>query len=392
MKELSWHDRGRLWFRLGLRLTFLLLALWAAIRLGPPLVSLFAPFLLSFLMVWVLSPVVKWLHKKLGVSRKFLSLALLALVFIALGTLIWALLTGIAGELISLTGNWEVLVSSLQAAVDGMGTTFSRTMDLLPASAQSTVNALINQFFDWLETVIPQFLTAAVDVGTDIAKALPSFAVALVVFIMASYFLTADYPRIRASLADRLPEGPRFFLSLVKRAVSVGFGGYVKAELILSIGVFFILLIGFLLIGQPYALLLALGLAVLDFIPIFGSGTVMVPWAVIDLFTGQFRHAVSLMIVWGLVALFRQVAEPKVLGNQTGLSPILSLVSVYVGMRLAGVLGMVFGPVLCLVVLNIVRSGVLDNALADVKLAAADLSAILKSGQADASEDSEIDF
>lgn len=381
MKELSWHDRGRLWFRLGLRLVLLLLVCWAAGRWGPFLVSLFSPFLLSFFMVWALSPIVKWLHQKLGLPRKYLSLLLLILVFVALGGAVWLLVSAAAREIFSLAGNWEDLVASLQAAVESMGSSLSRAMALFPSSAQTTVDALIHQFFDWLETVIPQALTVAVDALTNVAKGLPSFAVATIAFIMACYFFTADYPRLRAGLADRLPRGPRIFLSMVKRAVSAGFGGYVKAELILSAGVFLILLLGFLLGGQPYALLLALALAVLDFIPILGSGTVLVPWAVIDLFTGQLRQAVGLMIIWGLVALFRQMAEPKVLGNQTGLSPILSLVSVYVGMRLAGVLGMIFGPILCLVALNLFRSGVLDNALADVKLAAADLSAVLKNGQ-----------
>ena len=81
--------------------------------------------------------------------------------------------------------------------------------------------------------------------------------------------------------------------------------------------------------------MLAAALAILDFIPILGSGTVMVPWAVVDLLLGEFRHAVGLMAVWGMVALFRQIGEPKALGDQTGLPPLLSLASVYVGMKLA---------------------------------------------------------
>ncbi len=107
----------------------------------------------------------------------------------------------------------------------------------------------------------------------------------------------------------------------------------------------------------------------------------MVPWAFIDLFTGNFRHAVGLMVVWGIIVLFRRIAEPRVLGDQTGLSPILSLVGIYVGMRLGGVLGMILGPVFCLVIVNVYRSGVLDNVLSDVRLAAADIGAILRSGQ-----------
>ncbi len=282
MKELSWHDRGRLWLRLGVRLALTLLGLWAIARLGPPLISLFAPFLLAAVMAWMLSPVVKWLNRRLRLPRKALSLALLLLVFAALGAGLWALLAGIGREIITLAGNWESLVASLQATSEAVGNLFSRGMALLPAAAQATVDGLVSQFFTWLETVIPRILSTAVDSLTAVAKGLPSFTVATVVFIIASYFITADYPRLRSGLADRLPNGPRAFLGQVKRAASAGFGGYVKAQVILSIGVFFILVGGFLLIRQPYALLLALGLAVLDFIPILGAGTVMVPWAVVD--------------------------------------------------------------------------------------------------------------
>lgn len=392
MKELSWPERGRLWFRLGLRLLFVLLACWAVTALGPTLLSLFAPFLLAFLAAWALSPLVRWLHGKLGLSRNILSLALLLLVFAALGALLWSLFTGILREVVSLAGNWEALVASLQSVVDRLGVLFSRGMAHLPASARATADSLVEQFFQWLETVIPRFLTAVVDKGTSLVTALPSFAVASIVFVMACYFIVSDFPHLRTSLVDRLPQGPRYVLSLVRRAVSAGFGGYIRAELILSAGVFVILLAGFFLIHQPYALLLALALAVLDFIPILGSGTVMVPWAVIDLFTGQLRHAVGLMVVWGLVALFRRVGEPKVLGNQTGLSPLLSLASVYVGMQLAGVAGMILGPVLCLVVLNVLRSGILDNVTADIRLAAGDISALLKGGSPDNFNNSKYDF
>ncbi len=385
MKELSWSERGKLWLRIGLRLLLLLLALWALVRLGPPLVSLFAPFLLAFFVAWALSPAVGKLHAHFRISRKFLSLALILLVFIALGAMLWALTAGVAGEIASLAGDWTSLMASLQAGAEAVDALFSRLMTHIPAAAQDAVRSMAEQFFLWLENVFPRLLSGALDWLTGVAKRVPSFAVSTVVFVMASYFLTADFSRLRAALRDKLPDGPRSFLSLVRQAVSAGFGGYVKAELILSVGVFFILLGGFLLIHQPYALLLALALAVLDFIPIIGSGTAMVPWAAVDLLLGDFRHAVGLLVVWGLVALFRRLAEPKVLGDQTGLSPILSLVSVYVGMKAAGVMGMVLGPVLCLVVLNICRSGVLDRSLADLRLAYRDLSAVLSGGDRSAS-------
>lgn len=380
MQELSWPQRGRLWLRLGLRLLFWILGLWALVRLTPPLWSLFSPFLLAFLAAWALSPAVRWLYSQFRLPRPFSTLALLLLVFVALGALIWALVSAAAGEIAALAVDWQGLLASLQTLVDDLGARFSRGMDLLPASLRDTVDALVARLFVWLETVIPRLLSAGMDYAANVAKALPSFAVASVAFVMAAYFFTVDFPRFRAAAVDKLPQGPRFLFSQIKRAASVGFGGYLRSQLILSVGVFFILLIGLLLVRQPYFLLLALALAVLDFIPILGSGTVMVPWAAADVVLGNFRHALGLMAVWGLVAVFRRVAEPKILGDQTGLPPLLSLVSVYVGMKLRGVVGMILGPILCLVALNLIRSGVLDRSLADLRLAAGDLSAILRGG------------
>lgn len=381
MKELSWHERGRLWLRLGIRLILALVFLFFLFRFGPRLVSLFAPFLLAAVVAWALNPTVRFLHKKLGWPRNVLSLLLILLVVAVLFWFLRALTVGIVSEVITLAGDWESVAQSIQQVWSRLEDGFFQTMEHLPDSVETSILAFSDKFFQWMGAVVPNLLTIAVDRFTGVATRLPSFAVSTIVFVMASYFLSVEWPSLRARAADSLPSGPRVFLSQVRRAAAAGFGGYVRAQFFLSVGVFFILTLGFGLIGQSYFLLLALVLAVLDFIPVLGAGTVMVPWAFIDLFTGSFRHAAGLMVVWGIIVLFRRVAEPRMLGNQTGLSPILSLVSVYVGMKLGGVLGMILGPVLCLVVINIYRSGVLDNVLADVRLAVADIGAILRSGR-----------
>lgn len=107
----------------------------------------------------------------------------------------------------------------------------------------------------------------------------------------------------------------------VRDTALAAFGGYLRAEFLLSVVVFFILLVGFFVIGQPYGLLLALVLAVMDFIPIIGAGTVMVPWAVVDLFMGNYFHAVQLMVIWGAIALFRRVGSPSLWATRPGCPP-----------------------------------------------------------------------
>lgn len=376
--ELSWRERGRLWIRLGIRLLLAAGTVLALRYLVPPLLSLLMPFVLALVTAWLLNPLVRGLQRRLGVSRRLLSLLLILLAFAAAGGVLFGLGYSLFSEMRALADNWEGSWSALQTGVDAVGTWLDKLLAYLPGEVETFVNANLDQlwsaFSGWVSSMAPLVGTWA----GNFAMGVPSFVVALIVFIMAAYFITADYPHYRFLMTDRLPPEVRGFVSHVKHTALGAFAGYVRAEVIISIGVFAILLVGFLLIGQSYAVLLALLLAVLDFIPIIGSGTIMVPWAFIDLLTGNWTHAVGLMVVWGVVCVFRRVAEPKAVGSQTGLSPILSLISMYVGMRLAGVLGMILGPVLCLVAINVARTGVFDGLTADLALAARDTAALLR--------------
>lgn len=377
-RELSWRERGRLWLRLGIRLALTVLAALALFTLVPPLFSLFTPFVLALVMAWLLNPMIKAIQKRVGISRKILSMVLIILLFAVAGGLLTALVSNIVSELASLASNWQAIWADLTAAGEEIGAFLSGFFEHLPPEVADAVNSIGEQLFSWLQTAVPAFLSSAASHAGSVAMGLPSFAIAAVIFVMASYFITSDYPHLRFLFLDHLSERLHGFLGNVKRTAVAAFGGYVKAQLILSIVIFFILLVGFLVIREPYAVLLAFLLAVLDFIPIVGSGTAMVPWAAVDLLVGDYRHAVELMVIWGVIALFRRVAEPKVVGDQTGLSPILSLVSIYIGMQVAGVMGMIFGPVLCMVVINIYQLGVLDGVTADLRMAAGDLAALLK--------------
>ena len=376
-KQLTWPQRGALWLRLGIRLGLTALAVWLAVRFGRPLLSLFAPFLLALIAAAALNPLVKKLQKLLGWNRQVLTLLLLFLIFGLLGGGLALLVYAAAGQLVSLVQNWGGLLDSLQAVMDQLEALFARLLTLVPPQVNEIVENAGDSLFQWLSEAAPAALgNLGLEAG-ERAMGLPAFLVALVIFIMATFLLTADYPYLRSRYVQHLDEGLLRFLGQLRTTALGAFGGYVKAEFLLSVGVFFILLAGFFLIRQPYGLLLSLGLAVMDFIPIIGAGTVMVPWAFVALFTGDFTAAVELMAIWGVIALFRRVMEPKFVGDQTGLSPILSLVSIYVGMKLAGVLGMVFGPVVLLVVLNLAGMGMFRGARLDLEAAARDIAAIL---------------
>lgn len=376
--ELSWHDRGRLWLRLGVRLLLTVCVILFLVLAGPGLLSLFFPFVLAFVLAWLLNPVMRALQKVVGASRKVLALLLILLLFALAGGLFAIATYNIVMEIRNLVTNWQAIWDSFLLVLDEIGGVTDRFFAYLSPEVITWVDTLAANLVGWVQRAVPTMLSGMASGAGAVAMKIPSLGVATIVFIMGSYFITADYPHIRYLVVERMSADTLGLLRFIKHTATAALGGYVKAQFILSVGVFFILLVGFSVVGQSYAFLLALLLAVMDFIPIIGAGTVMVPWAVVSLFTKDLRTAVELMIIWGVILLFRRLGEPKVVGNQTGLAPVLSLVSIYVGMKLAGVTGMIFGPVVFLVIINICKAGVFDGMVADVKRAAADVRAILK--------------
>ncbi len=392
--QLNWHERGQLWLRLGLRGVLTLGAVAMVVWVGLPLASLLSPFLFSLVLAWLLNPAVRWLQRKTNGSRKVISMILVVLVFAVIGGILFGLGWVAVDQVRSLFDNRQSLLDELLDGLLVVVNSFQRWLaglnGVVPDELITSSEDLINTVVGWVQELdfsgwFAQMAGQAPSMVTNVS----GFAVALVVFMMASYFITGDYPRLRYELTDRVPMVARDFCRSVKNIFMSAFGGYVKSQLILSAGVFMILTVGFLLMKQPYGLLLAFGLAVLDFIPIIGAGTVMVPWAVIDMVLAQYGEAAALMAVWGGIVLFRRFAQPKVLGDQTGLSPILSLVGIYIGMKMGGVLGMVVGPLLLLVCINLAKLGIFRPVLDDLALAAGDINAVLRSGRKKDSETKE---
>ena len=383
---LTWENRGQLWLRLGLRGVLALGGAALVIWVGLPLLSLLSPFVLALVLAWLLNPAVRWLQRKTGISRKVISMVLVVLVFAVIGGVLFGLGWMAVDQVRMLFDNRQSVldelldgvvrvINSVEGWLTGLG-------NIVPEGVLTTSEDLIATVMGWVQGLdLSGWLTEMAGQAPSMAANVSGFAVALVVFMMGSYFITGDYPRLRFELTDRVPMVARDFCRSVKDIFMSAFGGYLKSQLILSAGVFIILTIGFLLMKQPYGLLLAAGLAVLDFIPIIGAGTVMVPWAVVDMVLAQYGEAAALMAVWGVIVVFRRFAEPKILGDQTGLSPILSLVGIYVGMKAGGVLGMVVGPLLLLVCINLAKLGIFRPVLDDLSLAASDINAILRSGR-----------
>ena len=374
---LSWRQRTMIWLRLGIRFVIAVVVLFLLGRFGGRFLDLTMPFLLGWLIAVLLDGPVRWTQNRLGCSRKLISLVFIFGILLLAGGSISVLVYYAGRELVDLLTNWDVLFDGIESALDSIDVMFVKFFSLVPPELTATVDAAVTGVLDWLQEAIPTALKGLGERATDKFMGVPSFVVSCFFFLMGAYFITADYPEICSRASGGLSRGVRTSLSQIRSTALVAFGGYLRAQLLLSFGVFCILLLGFLVSGQQYSLLLAFGLALLDFIPLLGAGTAMIPWALFSLLTHQYTTAISVAVIWGIIAVYRRVAEPKIVGDQTGLSPILSLFSIYIGMRLGGVLGMIFAPIAVLVLINLGKTGMFAGVWADLRAAAGDITALL---------------
>lgn len=374
---LSWQQRASLWLRLGIRILILIAVILFFRQYGRTVLKTTMPFLLGWVSAVLLNPLVAWIEKRTGRSRKQIALFAIVGILSLVGAGVFLLIYYAGRELVDLLANWDLLFDGIQSAMDSIDTMFARFFSVIPPELTAMADAALAWSLEWIQESIPQAVKSFGMRTTDKFKGLPSFLIAFVFFLMGAYFMTADYPTFCRCASKGMSARLRRGLEQTRSTAVIAFGGYLKAQLILSFGVFCILLLGFLITGQSYALLLAFALAVLDFIPLLGAGTAMVPWAIIALLSHRHHTAIAVAVIWGIITIYRRIAEPKIVGEQTGLSPVLSLFSIYAGMKLGGILGMILGPALMLITINLCRSGIFRGAWYDIRAAVMDVAAIL---------------
>lgn len=326
------------------------LALYCVVRCA----SYVVPFLIALVIAALVEPVVR-LMGRMRIGRSVASLVAVLLVV--------AILVGIVG-LISMKVFVEVKDFTLQmpnhvAAVSSYLNGLLEQLDAKYAFITPEFIEAVNTSFDELMVSMRKLVMDNINgISKGVwhtATGVPQVIVFIIVMLMAAFFMARDRQKLGAMIHAQLPE------DWIQRAVDIkndlfsALFGYIRAMLILMLVTFCELLVGFSIIGVDYALLFALFIAVLDAFPVLGTGTFVVPWAAYNLLTGNIRLGIGLLAVFGVVWLVRQLLEPRVVGYQIGLHPLMTLLAMYVGMRFLGVIGMILGPIVLLILRNIMR-------------------------------------
>lgn len=357
----------KLILRISLRLVLIVAVLLCLGLIVPPLLGLFLPFLLAFVAATLLAPLVQKFAKRVG-GWNFWSMLFVVLMLLAVtGILVYAGYY-LVSQVTDLIRSWTSIREGITDMLNQVSQFLSNNVHFTSTDTEEYILGLLQDGLSWLTGKISTWApTVVVGVG-NLASGIVSFLISLLFFIVAAYFMTADYPGLRKRLIAWVPDIIRPHMRHVKEAAGSAMFGYLRAQLILSGVVLVIVFVALLIVRQPYSLLIAIATGIIDIMPFFGSGAILVPWGVICLLVGNLKKAVFLLILAFALFLFRKLAEPKVVGNQTGLSPLLSLISIYVGMKLGGVAGMILCPIACMVVIGLYGMGFFTPTIQDFKM------------------------
>ena len=313
------------------------------------------PFLIALAVAAAIEPVIVFLRDRLRFQRTFSALLLTLTLLFLLGGLLSLLGTTLVSEAYALLEKVPSLLASAPQALEGLFLRLETSGTACPQWLRSYLYTLLTDTLSDAGTLFSALTERLLASLASLAGALPRFLLGCATAVLAVFYTAAAYPTLCGALRSRLSGRTRHSLRVFRSSAAQSLAQFLRAELLLSFFTFLQLLAGFLLLRQDYALLLALLITLLDALPVFGTGTALVPWAIVELLFASAPRAIALLVLYLITLLVRSVLTPKLLASHSGLPPIASLFAMYLGFCTFGVGGMLLFPFLLLLAAQILR-------------------------------------
>lgn len=341
------------WGKVAKRIIILLITI-GLIWIGLKLSIFYMPFLIAFIISLLLEPVIRLLMKKTKLKRKTSSIIVFIFALsVIIGFLGWGITTLIS-EISNILGNINVFLDKGYTLIQNLINSIDFKKIQISSQVLNTINDSFSEALNTVTGWIKNLLTGAMNFITSI----PSIGIYIVVTFLSLYFICVDKVYMLDQLEHHLPRSWVKKINGHTKDLTKTLGRYLKAEAILVLISFVISLIGlyifhFVGFNVKFPLVAALGIGFVDALPIFGSGTVMLPWAIISALNGDLNLGIGLLILWIIMCIVRQFIEPKMISGQIGIHPIFTLIAMYTGFRIIGITGMLIGPIVLIILKNI---------------------------------------
>ena len=355
------RSTGRENLKLIVNIMVSLVILLLCIFLIPRLVLFFMPFVIGWIISCIANPFVVFLERKLKIRRKAGTVVVIVCVIAAvsgigygLGVVLWRQVSGFIEEVPSM---WETVKHDF----DNLGILINQYIGVRAPKFADALNDLGNTIGEMI-TDLPKSLNVSTFEGMgSMVGNIASVIISIIMCMLSAYFFIADRDWVTTFVSKVLPENITHKYDVFSSSLKQAVGGYFKAQFRIEIWMYALLLVGLTVLKVRYSLLVALLMAFLDFLPFFGTGIVLVPWAVVTLIGGNYLRAIGFLVIWGAGQLFRQLIQPKIMGESIGMEPIPTLFLLFIGYRIAGVGGMLIAVPLGIIVVNMNEAGFFDT-------------------------------
>lgn len=326
----------------------------------------FMPFLIAWVISLMIEPLIKLFMKKFKLKRGISCAISLVLIVVFIGTLLFLIISKLVSEVGLIISNFNTDFGVLYNMITQFFTDFRIGNITLPAEA---IQMLQNSTGDILN-VVKNFLFSFFTSLANTISSLPNFFTSLVITVLATIFICLDKDFVKTQFKKHVPK--KWIISfnkVIKEMCSVSFN-YIKAEAKLSFICFIFVTVSLIIVNLfglkiDYLITMALVIGFVDLLPLLGAGLVMVPWAIYLAFIGNWPVAIAVLVIWLIWAVIKQIIEPKFVSSEMGLHPIFTLIGMYAGFKLFGVLGLILGPILLLIFKNVfgnlIEKGILKS-------------------------------
>lgn len=316
------------------------------------------PFFLGWVFAYLMQPALNFLHKKAHIPKKLSMIVIVLMALAVLSFLVFLIFNRIVVEFNSIYDRITYYTNNMSDITGKITNWIDRVFADMPFINSNDIvdNFIANidsNLMSLLQTTSP-FLVSFVK---SIVTTVPYTLVFILITVIATCYLAIDFKRVNAFVTAQFSDKPRQLVIEVKNQFFSTTFKYFRAYMLLMLITFTELFVGFSIIGIDYAFLLALLVALIDIFPILGTGTILVPWILIELLNHDYRTGIALLVLYGTITLVRQIIEPKVVGTYIGLYPLVTLIALYLGVRIMGLGGIFVFPILAIIIKNLNDKG-----------------------------------
>jgi sporulation integral membrane protein YtvI len=337
----------------------LLILLGAVITLilGYLILPVSVPIIFAFITALFLETLVKVLQLKTKLNHRLAVLVIFISFLLFVGLTGYFITTKVITEAIKMIQNAPIYISEISYGWLHIEEKLTTAAKDLPEEVVDEISEQVQGFLNNLREDLVAYLN--IDKVKALLTNIPNYFVSFIVYLIALFLFLIDLPRLREVMYSHFSEKTSDKVHFMGSRLSYVIFGYLKAQFLVSVIIFIISLIGLLFISPDTALIMAFIIWVIDFIPIIGSILILGPWALFHLATGGIALGVQLAILAVILLIIRRTVEPKVMGRQIGLSPLSTLIAMYLGLKLLGILGFIIGPLLLIAFLSAREAGII---------------------------------